>query len=93
MIKEILKDIFPIIEQNAPMLAAALGTPLLSLPVAVLLSMLGKQFGIDKDEVSNEELIHSIKCDDQCHEKLKKLEEEFKKKYVAILPHEGSINQ
>jgi hypothetical protein len=79
MIKELLKEVFPIIEKNAPILASTLGSPGLGVSVAVALSILGKEFGVDPQIEDHEPLVNAIRCDALCHEKLKKIEEELKK--------------
>jgi hypothetical protein len=89
-----LKEVLPIIEHGAPILATALGSPLAGLGTKFAMSLLGLAFGADpKDPAS---ISAAIAAHPEPQNILSRLEANFgdiiKNKYNIQLPSKAEIN-
>jgi hypothetical protein len=75
MFKDILAEVFPIIQKVAPTFATALGSPGAGLATTFALSMLAKEFGVNPGDVH--QLVTCISGDPDCNSKLSNIESEF----------------
>lgn len=88
MFHEILKDVIPMIEVSAPLIASALKYPGFAELKVKALEMINKKFGLTYDDVLT--LPKVIKDDSESESKLKSVEDEFSslimnsKKEIAI---------
>ena len=70
MFKEMLKDVWPLLEKSAPMIASALGAPSIGLPAMIAINALGSKF-------NGNNISDSMKNDPACEDKLCQLENVF----------------
>ena len=75
MFKDLLGDIFPIIEKAAPILATALGSPIAGSASVIALNLLASAFGININDANK--LSTAIYADPDAAIKLKEVEEKY----------------
>lgn len=75
MFKQILQDIFPILEKVAPTFATALGSPIAGVASTFALSILANKFGLNPKDVAK--LPEVINADPECNDKLCEIENTF----------------
>lgn len=75
MFKEILSDVWPILEKSAPFISSLVGAPYASVPAVLAMQTLASKFGLSVDEVHK--LPSIMQNDPACNDKLCEIESFF----------------
>lgn len=94
MFKDILGEVFPVIEKAAPIFASVLGSPLAGGATSIALNLLGTAFGVNPAQI--EDLKTAIKSNPRSEDIIGRLEDMFsawiKSNGDMIMPRRLEVN-